>query len=79
MTLYDGQRKLETNDLHSNNWILKKLKDTEDKLFSTQELLRQTHKTKTLDTIILSDNGISSSRDIDNIINEINNGELIDN
>jgi len=69
------KRKCETNDFGLYKQAMKRLKETNDKLFTIQQLLRQIHRTKVLETIIISDNGVSISQDVEEIINEINKGE----
>lgn len=72
-----GKKRTVTNDLESYNSVIKRLRETEDKLFSTQQLLRQLYETETLETIIINDDGLSRTQDIEKIINEINKGEIM--
>jgi len=75
--LYNGKRKRETNVSGSSNLGIKKsVKETEVNWSSTHESLRETYKTKRLETVIINDNEFLNSQDIGKTINEKNKGEL---
>jgi len=64
----NGKRKRETDDSEAcSSEIKKSLKETEDK--------SHPNKTKCPETIIINDNGIFMSRNIDRITSEKNRGE----
>lgn len=70
-----GKRKRDTDDLEECS-LKKRFVKTLNILDSTQDLLRNIYKTmNTPETIILSSNGMSKCYDINEILNEINEGK----